>query len=58
MNTKMSSKMKMYEKSSYDKEMKGIKEGSKKDMVMDKKQMSKMPKRGQRTATHMATRKK
>tara|TARA_R110000868_G_scaffold47859_1_gene156357 strand:+ start:316 stop:492 length:177 start_codon:yes stop_codon:yes gene_type:complete len=58
MNAKMSSKMKMYEKSSYDKEVKGVKEGSKKDMSMDKKQMASMPKRGQRTATNMATRKK
>ena len=34
---------KMFEKSSYDKEKKGVKEGSKKDMAGDKKQMSKMP---------------
>jgi hypothetical protein len=41
MATKMSPKMKMFEKSSMDKE-KGIKEGSKKDMASDKKQMPKM----------------
>lgn len=43
MATKMSPKMKMFEKSGMDKEMKGVKEGSKKDMAMDKKQMAKMP---------------
>ena len=40
MATKMSPKMKMFEKSSADKD-KGVKEGSKKDMAMDKKQMAK-----------------
>lgn len=33
---------KLFEKSSKDKEMKGVKEGSKKDRAMDKKQMAKM----------------
>ena len=43
MNNKMPSKVKqMFEKSSYDKETKGVKEGSKKDMAKDKSQMSKM----------------
>lgn len=41
MAIKMSAKMKMFEKSGMDKD-KGMKEGSKKDMVGDKKQMSKM----------------
>ena len=41
MATKMSPKMKMFEKSSMDKE-KGMKEGNKKDMASDKKQMPKM----------------
>lgn len=35
----MSKKMKMFEKSSKDVEKKGVKEGSKADMAMDKKQM-------------------
>lgn len=44
MATKMPPKlMKSFEGSDYDKEMKGVKEGSKKDMAMDKKQMAKMP---------------
>ena len=38
MATKMSPKMKMFEKSGMDKD-KGMKEGSKKDMKMDKKKM-------------------
>ena len=42
MATKMSPKMKMFEKSGMDKD-KGMKEGSKKDMAMDKKQMAKTP---------------
>lgn len=40
--------MKKFEKSSFDKEKKGVKEGSKADKMMDKKQMAaaakKMPK--------------
>jgi hypothetical protein len=36
---KMSSKMNKFEMSSKDVEKKGVKEGSKKDMMMDKKQM-------------------
>jgi len=42
MATKMSPKMKMFEKSGMDKEKGYGKEGSKKDMANDKKQMSKM----------------
>tara|TARA_R110000796_G_scaffold53146_1_gene124973 strand:+ start:50 stop:193 length:144 start_codon:yes stop_codon:yes gene_type:complete len=42
MAMKMTPKMKMFEKSGLDKD-KGMKEGSKKDMTMDKKQMAKMP---------------
>mgnify|MGYP003653561845 FL=1 len=42
MATKMSPKMKPFEKSGMDKD-KGMKEGSKKEMAMDKKQMAKMP---------------
>jgi hypothetical protein len=42
MATKMSPKMKMFEKSDMDKD-RGMKEGSKKDMAMDKKQMAKAP---------------
>lgn len=42
MATKMSPKMKAFEASGKDKD-KGVKEGSKKDMAMDKKQMAKMP---------------
>ena len=38
----MSPKMKAFEKSGLDKD-KGVKEGSKKDKAMDKKQMAKMP---------------
>jgi len=38
---KMSSKMMAFEKSGKDVEMKGVKEGSKADMAMDKKQMMK-----------------
>lgn len=46
MKTKMPSKIKqMFEKSSSDKEKKGVKESSKKEMTMDKKQMTKMPKK-------------
>jgi hypothetical protein len=41
MHNKMSPKMKMFEKSSTGKE-KGAKEGSKKDMSADKRQMPKM----------------
>ena len=40
---KMPPKMKPFEKSTKDKEVKGLKEGSKKEMAMDKKQMGKMP---------------
>lgn len=40
---------KLFEKSSKDKEMKGVKEGSKKDRAMDKKQMAKMPAKGKKT---------
>lgn len=36
----MKKTMKMFEKSGMDKEMKGVKEGSKKDMAMDKKQFA------------------
>jgi len=43
MATKMPPKMKKFEQGGYDKETKGVKEGSKKDMAMDKKQMAKMP---------------
>jgi hypothetical protein len=46
MATKMSSKMMAFEKSGKDVEMKGVKEGSKKDMAMDKMQMKKMAKGG------------
>lgn len=42
MATKMSPKMKAFEKSGKDND-KGMKEGSPKDMAMDKKQMAKMP---------------
>jgi hypothetical protein len=42
MAMKMTPKMKMFEKSGLDKD-KGMKEGSKKDMATDKKQMAKMP---------------
>ena len=42
MVNKVSTKMKMFEKSGMDKD-KGMKEGSKKDMAMDKKQMAKAP---------------
>ena len=42
----MSSKMKMFEKSGKDVEKKGMKEGSKADMAMDKKQMMGMKKGG------------
>lgn len=42
--------MKKFEKSGFDKEKKGVKEGSKADKAMDKKQMAaaakKMPKKG------------
>lgn len=40
---KMPPKMKPFEKSTKDVEKKGMKEGSKKEMAMDKKQMGKMP---------------
>jgi hypothetical protein len=36
-------KFKMFEKSKKDVEKKGVKEGSKKDMASDKKQMKPMP---------------
>ena len=39
----MATKFKPFEKSTKDKEVKGLKEGSKKEMAMDKKQMGKMP---------------
>ena len=42
----MNSKMKMFEKSGKDVEKKGMKEGSKADMTMDKKQMMGMKKGG------------
>jgi hypothetical protein len=42
----MKSNMKMFEKSGKDVEKKGIKEGSKKDMMMDKMQMTAMKKGG------------
>jgi hypothetical protein len=42
----MNSKMKMFEKSGKDVEKKGMKEGSKADMAMDKKQMMGMKKGG------------
>lgn len=42
----MNSKMKMFEKSGKDAEKKGMKEGSKADMAMDKKQMMGMKKGG------------
>jgi hypothetical protein len=42
----MSSKMKMFEKSGKDVEAKGMREGSKADMAMDKKQMMGMKKGG------------
>jgi hypothetical protein len=42
----MTSKMKMFEKSSKDVEKKGMKEGSKADMALDKKQMMGMKKGG------------
>jgi len=42
----MASKMKMFEKSGKDVEKKGMKEGSKADMAMDKKQMMGMKKGG------------
>jgi len=42
----MSSKMKMFEKSGKDVEKKGMKEGSKADMMMDRKQMMGMKKGG------------
>ena len=37
---------KPFEKSPFDKEKKGMKEGSKAEKMMDKKQMPKMPKKG------------
>ncbi len=36
-------KAKPFESSPFDKEKKGVKEGSKKDMAMDKKQKAKLP---------------
>jgi len=42
----MNSKMKMFEKSGKDVEKKGMKEGSKADMMLDKKQMMGMKKGG------------
>ena len=39
----MATKMKPFEKSTKDKEVKGLKEGSGKEKAMDKKQMAKMP---------------
>ena len=45
-NDMMNSKMKMFEKSGKDVEKKGMKEGSKADMALDKKQMMGMKKGG------------
>jgi hypothetical protein len=42
MVAKMSPKMKMFEKSGMDND-KGLKEGSKQDKALDKRQMAKMP---------------
>ena len=42
---KMSKKMAAFEKSSADVEMKGVKEGSKADKALDKKQMAAMSKK-------------
>jgi hypothetical protein len=44
MKAKMPKTMKAFEKSSYDKESKGAKEGSKKDKALDKKQFGAMKK--------------
>ena len=45
MATKKPNPFAKFEKSGADKEMKGVKEGSAKDMKMDKKQMSAMKKK-------------
>ena len=46
MATKMNAKMGMFEKSGKDVEKRGMKEGSKKDMAMDRMQMMGMKKGG------------
>jgi hypothetical protein len=46
MSTKMNAKMGMFEKSGKDVEKRGMKEGSKKDMAMDRMQMMGMKKGG------------